>query len=60
MIPRSKAVGRGTVSFQNWLEVLCVPGLGKNLISISAIENNGYEMERYSFILEDPVPGQLR
>jgi hypothetical protein len=53
-----KAVGQGTVSFQRESQqsmrvkkVLYVPGLAKNLISISAIEDSGYEiifeMERY-------------
>jgi hypothetical protein len=46
-----KAVGNGTVSFQReslppmlLREVLYVPGLKKNLISVSAIEERGYEV----------------
>ena len=46
-----KAVGRGTVSFQResqeplmMRDVLCVPGLKKNLISVSTIEDRGYEV----------------
>jgi hypothetical protein len=47
----SKAVGSGTVSFQReslppmlLREVLYVPGLKKNLVSISTIEERGYEV----------------
>jgi hypothetical protein len=61
-----KAVGSGTVSFQRESQapmlvrdVLYVPGLKKNLISISIIEDRGYElvfrMDRCSCILRDPV-----
>ena len=46
-----RAVGVGTVSFQRESlpplavsEVLYVPGLRKNLISVSAIEDKGYEV----------------
>ena len=46
-----RAVGIGTVSFQREsfpplavLEVLYVPGLRKNLISVSTIEDKGYEV----------------
>ena len=46
-----KAVGCGTVSFQReslppmlLREVLYVPGLKKNLLSVSAIEERGYEV----------------
>jgi hypothetical protein len=46
-----KAVGSGTVSFQReslppmlLREVLYVPGLKKNLVSVSAIEERGYEV----------------
>ena len=46
-----RAVGVGTISFQREslpsltvLEVLYVPGLKKNLISVSTIEDNGYEV----------------
>jgi hypothetical protein len=46
-----KAVGCGTVSFQReslppmlLREVLYVPGLKKNLVSVSAIEERGYEV----------------
>ena len=46
-----KAVGVGTVSFQREAlpplavsEVLYVPGLKKNLISVSTIEDEGYEV----------------
>jgi hypothetical protein len=46
-----KAVGCGTVSFQReslppmlLSEVLYVPGLKKNLVSVSAIEERGYEV----------------
>jgi hypothetical protein len=41
-----KAVGCGTVSFQreSLTEVLYVPGLKKNLVSVSAIEERGFEV----------------
>jgi hypothetical protein len=46
-----KEVGCGTVSFQreslppmSLIEVLYVPGLKKNLVSVSAIEERGYEV----------------
>ncbi len=46
-----RAVGEGTISFQSEsqppllnIEVLYVPGLKKNLISISRFEDRGYEM----------------
>jgi hypothetical protein len=46
-----KGVGSGTVSFQReslppmlLREVLYVPGLNKNLVSVSAIEERGYEV----------------
>jgi hypothetical protein len=46
-----KVVGSGTVSFQreslpplNLAEVLYVPGLKKNLVSVSTIEEKGYEV----------------
>ena len=66
-----KAVGRGTVSFRRELQqsmvvrdVLYVPGLAKSLMSVSAIEDRGYEvilwMNRYSFIIRDPLLQQQR
>jgi hypothetical protein len=46
-----RAVGRGTISFQResrpplvFRDLLYVPGLKKNLISISAIEDRGFEV----------------
>jgi hypothetical protein len=46
-----RAVGRGTVSFQRELrpplvfrDVLYVPGLKKNLISVSSIQDRGFEV----------------
>jgi hypothetical protein len=46
-----KVVGSGTVSFQReslppmtLKEVLYVPGLKKNLVSVSTIEEKGYEV----------------
>jgi hypothetical protein len=51
MTQEVKAVGSGTVSFQReslppmtLTEVLYVPGLKKNLVSVSTIEEKGYEV----------------
>ena len=46
-----RAVGRGTISFQRelrppmvFMDVLYVPGLKKNLISVSTIQDRGFEV----------------
>jgi hypothetical protein len=60
-----KAAGHGTVSFQRELrppmvfrDVLYVPGLKKNLISVSTIQDRGFEVTRSSFTLRGPVSHQ--
>jgi hypothetical protein len=61
-----KAVGSGTISFQReslppmlLRDVLYVPGLKKNLISVSTIEDRGYEVlfrdGQVLYFLRDPV-----
>jgi hypothetical protein len=59
---RYKAQGVGTVSFQRELgkplwfaDVIYVPGLTKNLISVSTLENKGYEV---TFRKGRCLPGQ--